>query len=508
MRKFLYILSLSVCMGHVSCSDDPMNPDAIDPDKATFMSLSLRAQSGHSINADVADHEDRVNTLAMLVFPTGEIQRDAYYFGDGIDETAAVPATQVKAGKNDIYFIANIDKATADGLTLRSQAEDLLRRQQVFAAPLNNGATALVGFPMARVYYAQPIPGGYSQANPFEWKPSVTPGKPLLPVSAYGEDLLPGTQQEKVGLVRSCAKVSLIMTGEGAKDIQRVSFFNAASAYTLAQLPEGKFPALAPAPLHFTLTAESNGSRTATLYIPERLFNGAADVPGWDNISDTALHGAHYIEIMTKAGKLFRIPVVSNGPASGYLDFAKGVDAGASPDYNIIRNNAYRFTIAIPQDAKEIEVAVKVLPWTLVESEISYDEPVYTSSLSFPDGNGSGEFADEKTVRLHQQKRAKISFKLSSPAGALWRATLTNGLDFSLTPAPSTNGETGATVGITDPNALYTFYITPLKPYQGTPRFTELYMLVNGQEIQIVPQYMDDDTPSGPGKRFVFKQVE
>lgn len=97
-----------------------------------------------------------------------------------------------------------------------------------------------------------------------------------------------------------------------------------------------------------------------------------------------------------------------------------------------------------------------------------------------------------------------------APAGAIWSASLTNGLDFSLTPGAdnAATGETGAVTGVANPNATYTMYIKPLKPFEGTPRFSEFYITVNGKEIQIVPGLIATGTASGPGQRAVFKQVE
>lgn len=194
--------------------------------------------------------------------------------------------------------------------------------------------------------------------------------------------------------------------------------------------------------------------------------------------------------------------------------------------YGVVRNNVYKIRvnsikgpglpeipdpIDVPDDNDEhqISVSMEVVPWTLVESEINFSEPkVSIIGISYEDGQGEVS-SDKKIVTLHGQAKAVIKFKVTEPVGGTWSASITNGLDFELKAQPEDklqNGEMGATIGIASASTTYVAYIRPLKKYTGTPRFTQVYLTLNGKEIQVSPGYQGEEP--GPKHRTLFKQVE
>lgn len=501
MRLLIGLASLGI-LGLASCITKNVPHE---PSSDVYMSFQMsqvsstngvRAQgSSPSVNTDVKDREDFVSRFGAFVFETGTS-------GTKVAEKFSEQAFFVmkfKKGTYDFYFIANYptsDEASLSQMS-KSQLEDYLKTLKPYTlhnVPLSAGPF----FPMARVYRNQTISGNGTMMAPIPFKPVVGTTNQLMPISSLGNDWQSTSNiQDQVRLVRANAKIDLNVTGVGVPDVVKVEYYNAVRNYTLAELdPRPANPAVLTTPLAFNYTAPaSTGTIETKLYVPERLFNDT-ETKGWDAVTDQVQGGVNYIQITMKSGRVYRIPVVSNGPATGYQTFAK--DATRA-DYNVIRNHHYKYDIAIAKDAKELVVKALVLPWTLVESEISFGKIEFDKEflLSAGDATMSG---DKKTIEVHQQTPVTVKFKLKGPKGAIWRATLTNGLDFSL----KADGTNGGVSGIADPNTEYTMVVTPLKPFEGTPRLTEFFITVNGTEVPLVT----DSEEIGPGKRYVFKQVE
>lgn len=505
ISAFVLTLAFSSCK-----KDDVVQPEN---DEVVYMSFQMafsaknmatRSQGDNpSINTDDDDQEDYVNKLAVLVFEsagTGAKIAEEY-------TSASFFKMKMKPGTYDFYFIANYTDTDAAIAALASKAavDAYLQSGKAFAS-YQGAKTDAVLFPMARVYRSQSITVGGTFYAPLPFNPQVgtVADKQLKPVSFFWQDWQGASTQQTVNLVRANAKISLNIGGEGKSDVAKLEYVNAAQNYTFAQMPEASLPDQSVAATQaFSYNKPAAGATeniVTRLYVPERLF-AATETTGWDTTADAPQGMVNYIRITMTSGNVYRIPVVTNTIPTGtkYLDIARD---NTQADYNVIRNNHYLYNITIPMDAKEIVVTAVVLPWTLVESEISFGQTIFNGNFSFPEQGGGEVLDDNQTVLLHQQSAARIVFKLSEPKGAIWRATLTNGLDFSLTPDP--DSPNGAVYGIADPNTEYSMLITPLKPFEGTPRVTEFYITVNGEEIPFVSSTGE----IGPGKRAVFKQVE
>lgn len=473
---------------------------------------ATRAQGPNpSINTDDPDWEDYVNKLAVLAFESA---------GAGAkvaEEYTALSffTMKMKPGNYDFYFIANYpdtDEASIKGMN-KAAIETYLQKTAEFQS-FQGAKTSGVLFPMARVYRNQTVTEGGTYANPLPFKPNVgaLADKQLKPISLFGQDWQGTTIQEKINLVRANAKIELNISGEGKTDIANIEYVNAAQNYTFAQLPETSLTGQTVAATQsfaYTLPAGTENLVTK-LYVPERLF-AATETKGWDAAADAPQGGVNYIQITMKSGRTYRIPVISNGPLSGsaesYLAFARD---NTKADYNIIRNKQYVYNIILPAEGK-IDVSLLVMPWTLVESQYDYVRPTYTievirDGVTMKDIQSEVELPDALDGTV---KPVTIKFSISAPLGALWTASITNGLEFDLT---------GTDHGIVDgTNTTYTMTITPRKPFDKEPRYTQFFISVDGKEIFLGYKeepagsgtYVLDNRYIGEGTpyRWKFKQI-
>ncbi len=484
----------------------------------------IQSSQKHSINEDIEDREDYVKTAAFLIFPSGRTERVGYSFATS--DMHVMPSTKVLAGKNDIYIFANVPETEVKGLVTRSSVEDYMLRKTSFDQWTGVGASAEYGFRMSRVYYNQNIPAGYTETNPYEWKPQIDPAylnSPLAPVSQYGQDVEGGVLvQRTVGLVRACAKITLSLTGEGVPEISEVTYHSAVGETSLRQLPEGSFATEIP---QRTITLKAGSSaqeKRATLYVPERLYKGASPQPRWNKTSDIGEYGVTYITIKMKSGKLYRFPIVRNETKDivgvPFLQFAKGEVPTIVPDYAVVRNFHYNFNVSVPVEDKELNVSLRVLPWTLIESERSFKRPEYSFKIYVVDKGTSFDTVDSmspidakdisKDVLLPPGKEVIIKFSVKQPRGAIWVSSITNGLFFKL------EGEGTGVVVDSDivgsaPEREYKMRIKPLAEFETEPRYTQFFIAIGGKEIDLSATGKEDCRYIGEGAndRWKIKQV-
>ncbi|MBR8713567.1 fimbrial protein [Porphyromonas levii] len=513
-QKFLKTLVVFLCtLGFSSCVYD----NELENGCGTYMSavlsegyVPLRAQEDHSINVDAKDFEDRVNTLAMLVFSTGSDDRSAYHYAAASTVTANIPATRVNPGNNDIYFFANVPEDEVKDLTTREKVEAYMKETKVFNSTLNKGATAALGFPMSRVYYGQNIPEGYTVTNPYGWKPNTDGSGNLAPVSTY-EDVKDPIQG-KVGLVRTCAKVSANISGDGLPYVNKVEYVNAFKYHSMKQLEAKK--TFGDTELQTIELYSNRGdalNKPLVAYVPETLFDTSATAtakPSWDTTKDVGLNGANYLRIEMKSGRVYTIPVLHNGLANSpkaFIAHAKSDEA----NYDIVRNNHYQYNIILPEDYKQLDVQFKVMPWTLVESEMSYARPAYDLQIIGADDRKYKQILEEVILNdvNYKPTSVTIKFKITAPKGAIWTATITNGRDFIL------DGEVKGLINegiVTGVEEWHTMTLTPRYPFEKEPRYTQFYITVEGKEIylgfdssgNIINRFIGD----GSAEKWRFKQ--
>ncbi len=432
-----------------------------------------------SIDADADDWEDYVDNLAVLVFQTGTNGVKV------VDEytTASFFTMKMKPGTYDFYFIANYPAADLNAIMAKTKQEIETYINTSLEFHSFQGATSPNPlFPMARIYRAQTVSEGGTYANPLPFKPNVgsIAANQLKPVSSFGTDWQSAQYQNTVNLVRANAKIELIIDGDGKGDIAKVEYINAAKNYTFSELSTIPSSQLLATAQLFALTTDAVTNKLkGKIYTPERLF-AASETKGWDVVNDVPLGSVSYIKVTMTGGKVYKIPVISNSPSSmsGVNYFSVARD-NTKADYNIIRNHHYQFNLNIPADGKEIELTLQVMPWTLVESHMNYTRPVYTIQLL----KGATEYKNIKAeIELPdnvQPSTLEIRFNITEPVGALWTATITNGLEFELIAGPGS-----ATHGIVQTGgAEQTFFITPRSLFESVPRYTQFYITVDGKEL-------------------------
>lgn len=502
--KLLAGVALSFLLWGTSCTPRKEEPQLKD---VTYVEASLLSSS---INQDNLLFEDKVDNVTMLVFPSAKAERSAYVRVEASKgDVTKIPATKVAQGVNDIYFVANVSESELSGLLTRGQIEDFLTKKITFTATSSLGL-----LPMARVYRNQIIGPG-TEENPFPFKPIIEGSTPFAPVSNFEVAKLKVTDvRGKVGLVRSCAKISVTLSGEGVKDVSSVECYNVAEQFSFAQLPATSSYELKSSPVRFDFTPMplTPQSRKGHIYAPERLFHSS--MPSWSEADSK--QKITYIKLQTKGGRELLIPIAHNASESietggTYLDFVTGAKLGkdgAKPDYNIIRNMHYSLNINVSADAGKIDVSLQVMPWSLISSEFSYARPKYSITVSTPKESNVLNSRIGDDLLLHNGDAATITFSIEEPKGAVWVASLTNALHYDLT---------GTRSGIVDKiSQTYTMTIKPKGRFDNTPRYTQFFITVNGQEIFLgdLNTVADADSKGRfinevPGaKRWQFKQVE
>ena len=478
----------------------------------TYLAVPLR---GNSINTDQQLFEDKVGNVTMLVFPVGRMECTANVRVDApkAGTVSKIQPTKVLQGMNDLYFIANVpDDTELSDITSRAQIEDYLYKVRSFTADPEGK-----GLPMARVYRNQMIGEGTVDA-PFMFKPNTEGNNtPFVPVSNFDLNSLKVTDtKDVVGLVRSCAKISVTFTGEGVNDIESVQCYNVAQNFSFAQLPEETTYQQISEPQDITIhdVATSTNTKEGHIYVPERLFK-STEMPKWSANKNKIT----YVKLQMKSGRELLIPIAHNASealadGSNYLQFVTGEKAGKKagkdnlkPDFNIVRNMHYLLRVKLSSDAKQVDVSLQVMPWTLVASSFFYTRPQYTIKVETPEGvQPLSKIGTD--ILLHDTSEATITFTIQEPQGGLWVATLTNALEYELE---------GERSGVIYPGAkAYKMQIKPKAGFENKPRYTQFFITVNGREIYLgdlnkVPEgdgkgrFFDEVTPA---KRWQFKQVE
>lgn len=167
--------------------------------------------------------------------------------------------------------------------------------------------------------------------------------------------------------------------------------------------------------------------------------------------------------------------------------------------YDLERNMIYKVKAVVGEPNNLLYLRVEVLEWDTEPSAITYDELAFTIS-SEDDGANYGE------VSLTDP--ATYNFTLTDPAGAVWTANLTNGLDFELV-----SGGGYFSQGIARADSYY-IRIQPTKSFSATTdRETSFYIVVDGEKARINPDGAGGNFEQGrkyPGTEtdILIKQIQ
>lgn len=528
--KKVLITSVSLCslIGVIGCqrpSGD--SPTGEDPSDIVYLNINLsranlRAQGDTpSVNKDLQDREDKVSNLYTFLFPYGVNGTIGKHVADTPDKLANIQVA-VKPGRYDFYFVANVPDAMKSEMESINDAATLLEKMkelQTFSdwKGIDNSK---IGFLMARIYKNQDVPKGGTKTAPQQWTPKLPAQGQQKPVSSYGEDYQQSTTPNSVNLVRSTAKVEINLKGPGADRVKEVNYHNAAKEASFMELSDDAARPQHEAKVSFTGSALTG--KQVLVYPPERLFTKTETAPAWIKSGNDWIgqNGAeNFVELIMNSGRVYRIPVITATPqeiaghADGYLGLAR--EASTKANFNVIRNHHYSFNITIPEDDKDLVVEYKVMPWTLVKSYIDFgvinvETETTTQNISVENHGVEIKPDQPNVILLHsgQATQVRIKFKIEKPIGAVWGFSLSNTLDFSIelydrggsTPIDGTMGVIGETPSLVD------VVIKPTKKYiNGVDRSTELYLLVNGEEVQLCKELSSTET--GPGKRYRIVQT-
>ena len=512
----LTLLSIAGCKksGEVvySPSSDGVAYLHIDAAGITFLGGTTRAQSDKpTINDDAIDFEDYVRELAVLVYEASGEEKLIYsHFTTLPNFMLEIPAKQGE--KYHFCFIANYPESWQNTLKGLQSYADLKRELQELrdfkskgtGTTLYKGATATNGYlPMARIYESQQLPAEKgSPVSPVPFTPKKVQPKALSPVSSatrFSPHETAPTYANTIMMVRSSAKVTVKTAGGDTPKIELVNVPTQHSYMESTAVPS----------TYTTLTmSEANTEQSSenSLYVPESLLGDASSTLGWNTTDDTAMGKVMYVQLTTKSGVVYRLPLFTDesGNAStdtmhDYLHYARNEVTGYTTNYSVLRNNHYIISVTLNDDSRAIEVSYKVLPWVLMRSEYNFTNPEYTIEVTIPSG---ADF--NKKNYLHLQEEATFKFKIFEPKGSIWVATVTNAKYFTLVYAGS---ERPVISGFVD-GKEHEFKLKPLYPYNGFPQYTQVYITVNGQEIYLggdSQHFVRDYTNH---KRWKFAQVD
>lgn len=151
--------------------------------------------------------------------------------------------------------------------------------------------------------------------------------------------------------------------------------------------------------------------------------------------------------------------------------------------YSLNRNTVYTIMAMIDLPDNDLVLKTFVSPWTVVNSQIGHD--VKDSDYEFEANNeiSAGGI-------LQYPDKLSYSFRLKAPAGAVWTATLTNGLEFAFGTDATEDGQRAASKGIAGDH-FYEIQVGATNPWDGADRFAHLYITVDGQKLKINPVKSD-----------------
>lgn len=449
------------------------------------VTFNTRAQTGESINRDNADYEDRVNKIRLIICLKEDgdvVHNEVHPLADLINFKKEIP---LPTGEYEFFFVANetSQMTTAlDAVTFR----DALFRNVLARIPapssLMEGVDKNVGIPMtARL--TGTVTANHKSGNALRLNVKLMRTLAKLTLNIQRALQTAGAQKgqptdDAAPVTLTKIKFSLIPTD--------YPLFVAGGFHN----PQNRFEQT------FTTNISPDGAKkiTRTFYLPESV---SETLPGAIVYFTFSKHGEE-----KEVALLPKIRDKNNLTVAGYNDGVRGVASLVS----IVRNVHYEADVEV----KGWEENVANLNWTVQPWEKETSTKDFTpAQVENAASNANNPFAGQDGVSVpagHPNwvdldpaatDRVTFKFKVKKPEGAHWRFTLTNNLDFEFV-------DERFTYGITSDNTI-TFAVRTRKPYTGTLRTTELYLTVDGKEVQIVKGFNANNV--GPTKRILIRQT-
>lgn len=166
-------------------------------------------------------------------------------------------------------------------------------------------------------------------------------------------------------------------------------------------------------------------------------------------------------------------------------------DGGQTTDkYTLKRNTVYRIMAMLDNPDNMLVLKTTTLPWTKSSSQIGHvvNEGDYSFSANNTEA-ATGIVQYPYVLNGESQNKtsyASYNFRLTAPAGAIWTATLTNGLEFTFGTEGSTDGKLAISKGIAGDNT-YEIKVGASRPWNSTERKVYLYITAEGKKLKINP---------------------
>ena len=174
-------------------------------------------------------------------------------------------------------------------------------------------------------------------------------------------------------------------------------------------------------------------------------------------------------------------------------------DNGQTTDkYSLNQNTVYRVIAMFKHPDNELFLKIIPLPWTVAESQVGGQVTEGDYTFDAYGGNDSGATTGNvyfpyvlNNAPVNATSYASYSFKLTAPAGAVWTATITNGLEFFFGNTGVTEDEIAVSRGIAREKE-YLIRVGATKSWGGVKRSTYMYITVNGKKLKINPLQSDN----------------
>lgn len=479
-----------VAYAALSCS----NRDEIEPDKLhgrmAYMAITTRAQGAtNSLNQDTQDNEDKVDHLRLMAFEraTGKaVYNKVHPIAHFVGYAEKVP---MPVGEYDFCFVANETTELAEALNKITFKDGL--------------------------YYDDILTKiAYKGVND---KPTLFLMTSEVQSEVRADNTLTNPLQLNVELVRCLAKIDLNMVykenmtnaeKEATKGLKitHIIFKNLPTSYSLFP-PKTPYNGVLKTEDDYTAGIAAaqysdegvNPVLRRPVYMPEYLRAATASE---DTKSTIEVHYAkHGIE--RKKTEVEINHQNWNQPGDHYTP----TNTAALSTKSIVRNTSYALSGILKGWAQEsITFDWQILPWTLIKSFKEFAAVIVHPTIDTHQPNLDVQGEGNKELLWHSggTDGLKLKFDIEAPVGGVWRFTITNRIDFDLKGIMVNTG-TPAISGIAGSGPVE-LTITPTKPWQGNIRSTELYLTINGVEVQIVPDLITQGVEPGPTNRFLIKQ--
>lgn len=166
-------------------------------------------------------------------------------------------------------------------------------------------------------------------------------------------------------------------------------------------------------------------------------------------------------------------------------------DGGQTNDkYSLKRNTVYRIIAMLDNPDNLLILKTTTLPWTKSSSQIGHvvNEGDYSFSANNTEAT-TGIVQYPYVLNGESQNNtsyASYNFRLTAPTGAIWTATLTNGLEFTFGTKGSTDGKLAISKGIAG-NNTYEIKVGASRPWNSVERNVYLYITAEGKKLKINP---------------------